>query len=59
MKTASFVLQEIQIQWIKEEAQRQGGTTASAIVRRLINDARQAGREIKDYECSKEQVSVS
>ena len=39
MKTASFVLEEAQIDWVKEEAKRQGGTTASAIIRRLINKA--------------------
>ena len=46
MKTASFVLEEAQIDWVKEEAKRQGGTTASAIIRRLISD--EMDRKIPD-----------
>ena len=57
MKTAAFVLEEPQIEWVKEEAARQGGTTASAIIRRLINKAMIS--QVAEGILSKEQVSPS
>ncbi len=39
MKTASYVLEESHINWIERERRRQGNTSASAIIRRLVDAA--------------------
>ena len=45
MKTASFVLEESHIDWIEAERRRQGNTSASAIIRRLVDAAMKMDQE--------------
>lgn len=46
MKTASFVLEESHIDWIEAERRRQGNTSASAIIRRLVSNEMAREQEV-------------
>ena len=39
MKTAAYVLQEEQIEWLKRKAQEAGQSTISAALRRILREA--------------------
>ena len=41
MKTASYILEEEQIDWVKTQAKESGNTSGSAVVRKVLADAMQ------------------
>jgi hypothetical protein len=46
MKTAAYNLEEAQIQWVKDQAIKNGHTSGSAIVRVVLTDAMNSGKRV-------------
>ena len=57
MKTVAFVLEDYQAGWVKQEAIRLGGTSGSAIIRRLITQEMNATAHLHPQSTTTAQVT--